>query len=64
MKIKNYLRRTLLKVLTLIDTPSATTSDFHGKWRLPEIHVGFYLDETSDFNLEGTPNGIVFPKCR
>jgi len=65
MKVKNFLRRILLKVLTLIDTPSVATSKFPERGILPAIpadSMEFYLDETSNFNIEGTPNRIVFPR--
>lgn len=63
MKIKNFLRRILLKVLKLIDTPSAATSKFPEKRLLPAIPADseeFYLDEILNFNIEGTPSGIAF----
>ncbi|ODT79546.1 MAG: hypothetical protein ABS69_07150 [Nitrosomonadales bacterium SCN 54-20] len=64
MKIRNLLSPILSRALTRIYAPSPVPSISLEK----EFPIGsnisgeFYLDETSKFEIAGTPSGIVFPR--
>lgn len=65
MKLRNLLRRVLLRMLTHLDAPSNVQGTIPSK----TSHLNqncfpseFYLDENSKFEIAGTPSNLNFPR--